>query len=57
MKNQKAMRRFAAVAAVAALTAAGVGYLPESAIETKAASLTGQKRHNHPLITAIDAAM
>ena len=36
------MRRFTAVAAVAALTAAGVGYLPESAIETKAASLTGQ---------------
>ncbi len=41
MKNQKKFSRFAAVAAVAALTASGFGILPENAIQTKAASLTG----------------
>ncbi|MBE6876015.1 MAG: glycoside hydrolase family 5 protein [Ruminococcus sp.] len=42
MKNHNKMSRFAAIAAVAALTVTGLSILPESAIETKAASLTGQ---------------
>lgn len=42
MKNYHKSGRTAAVAAVAALTITSFGILPESALQTKAASLTGQ---------------
>jgi len=42
MKNFNKKGRFTAIAAVAALTVTGFSVLPESAIETNAASLTGQ---------------
>ncbi len=42
MKNQKNVGRFTAAAAVAALTVTGLSCLPETTIETNAASLNGQ---------------
>ncbi|MBR1528975.1 MAG: cellulase family glycosylhydrolase [Oscillospiraceae bacterium] len=42
MKNFNKKGRFTAIAAVAALTVTGFSILPESAIETNAAALTGQ---------------